>query len=77
MKTAEKKIVFGKRPYTQERNRKILEMLSMDKRPKEISKELFVNIWTVRHAINNMVNDSGYSTLAALIADAIRRKLIC
>lgn len=73
----EKEIKFGKSEYTAERNKKILKMLADDKRPKEIAKELPLNIWTVRHCINTMVNSNGYRTLAALVADAIRKNLIC
>lgn len=76
MKTA-KKIILGKKPYTQERNRKILEMLSQDKTPSQIANEFPLNIWTVRHCINSMVTNNGYQTLAALIADAVRLNLIC
>jgi len=76
MKT-EKEIILGKRPYTHERNRKILEMLSHDKTPTQVADEFPLNIWTVRHCINSMVVNNGYQTLEGLMADAIRKQLIC
>lgn len=77
MKTEAKELKLGKRAYTAERNRKILQMLSHDKTPTQVADEFPLNIWTVRHCINSMVVNNGYQTLAALIADAIRLNLIC
>jgi len=72
----QKKIVLGKTTYTEERNREILLLLSQDKRPKEIAKELLCGIWTVRQSIHRMVKLNGYRSVTALVADAIRKNLI-
>lgn len=72
-----KSILLGKTNHSEEMNKKILSLLSQDKRPKEIAKELFVSIWTVRRSIHRMVKLNGYKSITALIADAIREKVIC
>lgn len=69
-------IRFGESSHIADRNKKILEMLSVDKRPKEIAKELFLSIATVRWSIKCMMNLNGFHTVSALVASAIRKNMI-
>lgn len=71
-----KRIRFGMSRATILRNKQILKLISEDKRPKDISTELGINIFTLRWAIEWMRKNNGYKTLTALVADAVRGNMI-
>lgn len=77
MKNETNEICFGKTSHTIERNKKIVKLLSEDKRPQQIAKELFITIWTVRDSIERMMERNGFNSVAGLVAAAIRKNLIC
>lgn len=67
-----KPICFGKTDYTIERNKKIVKLLSEDKRPEQIAKDMSMGLWAVRKSIKRMREANGFHSIAGLVAAAIR-----
>lgn len=71
-----KTICFGKTSHTIERNKEIVKMLSEDKRPEQIAKDMCMGLWAVRKSIQRMMELNGYRSVWGLVAAAIRGNFI-
>lgn len=69
-------LYLGASAYTITRNIKILVLLSQDKRPQEIARDLYMAVKTVRAAIDLMKTRNGYQSASGLVSAAIRSKII-